>query len=66
MAMKMRKDLVICQLCSLSWFFEITSGKQRDALVMPDPLQPLVPFLRSAASLTIALMTSFSEALSLV
>jgi hypothetical protein len=36
MATKRRKDLVICQLCSLIWFFEIKCGKQRDALVISD------------------------------
>src|SRR4029450_2827417 len=66
MATKMKKDLVICQLCSLTWFFEITCGKQRDALCTSYPLQPFLHSLRSVASLTIAAITAFSEALSLV
>jgi hypothetical protein len=66
MATKMKKDLVICQLCSLTWLFEITCGKQRDALFMSYPLQPFLHSLRSAASLTIAAIIAFSEALSLV
>ena len=65
MATKIKNDLVIL----LAVFFDLVRrdkcAKQQDGLFMCDSLQPLLPSLRSAASLRIAVITAFSEVSSL-
>ena len=66
MATKIKNDLVILSVVFFDLVLRDKCAKQRDALFMFDSLQSLLPSLRSAASLRIAVITAFSEVLSLV